>query len=342
VIHAIALLAALLMTVFSAWAGTGLVRRHALQNAMLDVPNPRSSHAVPTPRGGGLAIVFTFIVGLLLLFLLRLLDVDTVAALAAGGGSIAVVGYLDDRNALPARVRFAVHLIAALWVVGFLGGLGDDSLRMFGLQGIYAGSVIAVLAVAWMTNLFNFMDGIDGIAASEAVFIAAAGAWLSWRQGADPGITMAMLSLAGATAGFLIWNWPPAQIFMGDVGSGFLGFSLAALAIAASGRGAMPIEVWVILGGVFLLDATMTLLRRILRGDRWFEAHRTHAYQHLARRWNAHLPVTSAVIAINVFWLLPWAWMAANFQEQAPWCVGAALIPLAVLALASGAGSREG
>jgi Fuc2NAc and GlcNAc transferase len=234
--HALALLTALLLTAFAAWASTGLVRRHALQHAMLDIPNPRSSHDVPTARGGGLAIVFTFVLCLLLLLFLRLLDINTVAALVAGGGAVAVVGYLDDRNVLRARVRFGVHLIAAIWVVGLVGGLADHSLRIFGLHGIVAGSVIAILALAWMTNLFNFMDGIDGIAASEAVFIAAAGAWLGWRQGADIGMTMALLSLAGATAGFLIWNWPPARIFMGDVGSGFLGFSLAALALAASRR----------------------------------------------------------------------------------------------------------
>jgi Fuc2NAc and GlcNAc transferase len=341
VIQVLGLLVAFLLTVLAAWAVTGLVRRHALRNSMVDIPNSRSSHLVPTARGGGLAIVLIFLPCLLILFCLRMLDTGTVAALVAGGGAIAVVGYLDDRKALPARVRFGVHLIAAIWVVVLLGGIADNSLRAFGLQGIFAGSVIAVLALSWMTNLFNFMDGIDGIAAIEAVFIAGAGAWLGWQHGADTGLTLAMLLLVGATTGFLIWNWPPARIFMGDVGSGFLGFCLAALGLAVSKRGIMPIEVWVILGGVFLVDATLTLLRRVLRGDRWFEPHRTHAYQRLARRWNAHLPVTAAVVAIDVIWLLPWAWMAANFPERARWFVAAALVPLAVLAFAFGAGGRE-
>jgi Fuc2NAc and GlcNAc transferase len=339
--RALAILAALLLTVFAAWVSTGLVRRHALRIAMLDIPNSRSSHHVPTARGGGLAIVLTFVLCLCLLLFLHLLDLTTVAALVAGGGAIAVVGYLDDRNALRARVRFGVHLVAAICAVGMLGGLANNSLRVVGLQGTTAGSVIAVLALVWMTNLFNFMDGIDGIAASEAVFIATAGAWLGWRHGADSGTTMAMLALAGSTAGFLIWNWPPARIFMGDVGSGFLGFSLAALAIAASRRGYVPIEAWVILGGIFLVDSTLTLLRRIARGERWFESHRTHAYQHITRRSNGHLPVTAAVIAINVLWLLPMAWLATSFQDQAPWFLATALIPLAVLAFAAGSGRRE-
>jgi Fuc2NAc and GlcNAc transferase len=336
------LLAALALTVLLAWAITGMVRRHALNNAILDIPNSRSSHLVPTPRGGGLAIVVTFLPCVAALYFLRMLDLPIAAALGLGGGSIAVVGYLDDRKALSATIRFAVHMGASIGVVILLGGLAGSSLRAIGLQGIFAGSVIAVLSLGWMTNLFNFMDGIDGIAASETVFIATAGAWLSWRAGADLGLAIAMLALSGATVGFLIWNWPPARIFMGDVGSGFLGFILAALGLAASRSGVTPIEVWVILGGVFLVDSSATLLRRIVRGDRWLEAHRTHAYQHLARRWHGHLPVTAVILAVNVLWLLPLAWLAATFREQAWWFVSAALIPLAALAIVIGAGRREG
>jgi len=151
----------------------------------------------------------------------------------------------------------------------------------------------------------------------------------------------AMLVLAAATLGFLIWNWPPARIFMGDVGSGFLGFTVAVLGLAASRHSAMPIEMWAILSGVFFVDATVTLLRRIVRGDRWFEAHRLHAYQILASRWKAHLPVTVLVIAINVFWLFPWAWIAAIYPARAMLCVAAAMVPLIVTALLVGAGRKR-
>jgi len=139
----------------------------------------------------------------------------------------------------------------------------------------------------------------------------------------------------------LRWNWPPARIFMGDVGSGFLGFSLAVLGLSASRTEAAPVEVWAILGGVFLTDATVTLLRRIARGDKWLEAHRTHAYQHLARRWKAHIPVTVLATSINVVWLLPWAIFAAKVPARAPLFAAAALTPLAVLAFACGAGTEE-
>jgi Fuc2NAc and GlcNAc transferase len=200
------------------------------------------------------------------------------------------------------------------------------------------GSLFGLLALIWSTNLFNFMDGIDGIAGSETVFVAGAAAYLNFAHGGDPGLTAAMLVLAAATLGFLVLNWPPARIFMGDVGSGFLGFSLAVLGLSASRHGATPIEVFMILSGVFLVDATVTLFSRIARGDRWLEAHRSHAYQNLARRWQAHRPVTILVIVINVLWLFPWACIAAAHPDKAMLCVLAALLPLIIIALAIGAG----
>lgn len=330
------------LTVFSAWLATGFVRRHALRHAMLDIPNTRSSHVIPTARGGGLAIVGVFLVCVLLLASLRVLKFNVAIALVAGGVAIAAIGYMDDRMAVPARIRFVVHLAAAVVIVLLVGGVTDHSLRTVGLHGVVAGGIIGVLVLSWATNLFNFMDGIDGIAASEAVFVATAGAGLHWQHGGDVGLSVSMLALAAATLGFLIWNWPPARIFMGDVGSGFLGFSLAALGLAASQQGVVSMEVWAILAGVFLVDATLTLVRRVARGDRWFEAHRMHGYQRLASRWKAHLPVTVLVIVINLFWLLPWAYVAASIPARAHWCMAAALIPLSFVLLASGAGSREG
>ena len=321
---------------------TGLMRRYALQKKLLDVPNPRSSHSAPTPRGGGLAIVAAFLGAVLALALAEHLNGRIAVALVGAGGTIALVGFLDDRRTLPAGVRFAVHVASAGLVVFLLGGIPEAELENWGLRGVWVGAAIAVLALVWTTNLFNFMDGIDGIAGSEAAFIAGAGAWINWRHAGDAGLTIAMLCLAGASLGFLRWNWPPARIFMGDVGSGFVGFALAALGLAASTAGAIPIAAWAILGGVFLVDATVTLIRRIARGDPWLEAHRLHAYQHLARRYGAHLPVTALVIVINFVWLLPWAITAAQFPTRAPLFLAAALAPLIALALACGAGAEEG
>jgi Fuc2NAc and GlcNAc transferase len=327
-------------TFLFAWFATALVRRHALRNAILDVPNVRSSHVTPTPRGGGLAIVIAFLGALAFLVSVGLLQPSLAFVLAAGGGAVALTGYLDDRKTLPASIRICVHIVAAILAVMVLGGITEQTLRTVGLHGIWAGGLLGLLVLAWSTNLFNFMDGIDGIAASEAVFVAGAGALLNWRYGGDSGLTAAMVVLAAATLGFLVWNWPPARIFMGDVGSGFLGFTLAVIALAASRHSVARIEVWMILSGVFVVDATVTLLTRVVRGDRWFEAHRQHAYQHLASRWKAHMPVTALVIVINLLWLFPWAWIAALYPADATSCAIAALVPLAVVASLLGAGRQ--
>lgn len=320
---------------------TGLVRQYALQRNLLDLPNSRSSHVVPTPRGGGIAIVFAFFVAVLGMSLFKQLNLAMLITLVAGGGAIAFIGFLDDRLHLPAALRFGVHLSAASLAVLLLGGIPEAALTNWDLHGIWVGAAIAVLMLVWATNLFNFMDGIDGIAGSEAIFVTVAGAWLNWHQKGDLALSVSMLCLAAASHGFLIWNWPPARIFMGDVGSGFLGFTVAVLGLAMSQSRVVPIEVWGILGGVFLVDATVTLIRRILRGDRWFEAHRMHAYQHLSRRWNSHLPVTLLVSLINVIWLLPWAFLATRAPECALWCLLSALSPLIALAFVFGAGSRD-
>jgi Fuc2NAc and GlcNAc transferase len=318
----------------------GWVRRYALSNNILDLPNARSSHTCPMPRGGGLAIFLSFAAAAFALCVGDLLDLKTTMLLLFAGGSIGMIGFLDDRWDLRARTRLAVHLAAAILVVATLGGLPDDQLARWGMGTFWVGSIFTVLVIVWGTNLFNFMDGIDGIAASEAIFFSVAGAWLNWANG-DLGMSVALLSVAAATLGFLAWNWPPARIFMGDVGSGFLGFIITALAVLASRRGGTPIEVWPILGGVFVVDATTTLIRRILRGDAFMEPHNTHAFQHLARRLNSHKRVTLMVIAVNVLWLYPWAYVVNRNPAIGPICVAAALSPLVVIALLFGAGKCD-
>jgi Fuc2NAc and GlcNAc transferase len=198
-----------------------------------------------------------------------------------------------------------------------------------------------VVGVVWVLNLFNFMDGIDGIAASEAAFVACGGALLMHLAGTNTGISSAGLVFGAACVGFLFWNWPPAKIFMGDVGSGYVGYVLGVLALAAAHENSAVAWVWLALGGLFFVDATVTLVRRALQGERLQDAHRRHAYQWLARRWRSHRRVTLTVIALNVFWLLPCALIAALRPALAFRVLMVALAPLVVLVLVAGAGRRE-
>jgi Fuc2NAc and GlcNAc transferase len=180
-------------------------------------------------------------------------------------------------------------------------------------------------------NLFNFMDGTDGIAASEAIFVLCGGALLGVLSGSAQ-VCWAALLCATACLGFLLWNWAPARIFMGDVGSGYLGYVIAVLALAATRANPAALWAWLILGGVFFVDATVTLLRRLARGERPHEAHRSHAYQWFARRWDSHAKVTCAVLAVDLLWLLPCAVFALRAPSFAAATAMVALLPLVLLA----------
>ncbi|MCB1959403.1 MAG: glycosyltransferase family 4 protein [Rhodocyclaceae bacterium] len=295
--------ALLLVSVFAlSWWLTGRLRRYALARQLIDTPNARSSHVVPTPRGGGVAIVTTFMLALALLLWLHLIDVALVVAIAGGGGLVALIGFMDDHGHIAARWRLLAHFVAALWVL-FTGVAAMSNVAGFAGLGLAVSAVYLV----WMLNLYNFMDGIDGIASVEAITVCAGAALIYWLRGDAPAGLMPPLALAAAVTGFLVWNFPPAKIFMGDAGSGFLGIVLGVLSLQAGAVAPALFWSWVILLGVFIVDATYTLLRRLLRGERVYEAHRSHAYQHASRRFASHRTVTLGVAAINVLWLLPWA-----------------------------------
>jgi Fuc2NAc and GlcNAc transferase len=195
----------------------------------------------------------------------------------------------------------------------------------------------AFVALVWLTNLFNFMDGIDGLAGMEAVCVSGLGAVLLLRDGSVSSVQLSLM-LCAASLGFLVWNWPPAKIFMGDVGSGFLGFTLGTLALFFSRTSRALVWPWLILLAAFFVDATVTLSRRMLSRARWYEAHRSHAYQHAAKAFGSHSNVTLAVAAINVGWLFPMAWAACRFSKAGPVFVAVAVIPLVYLTLRFEAG----
>lgn len=320
---------------------TGVLRRYALARSLIDVPNSRSSHSVPTPRGGGVAIVLTFLSALAVVALLGAVASEYVWAVVGGGGVVALIGFLDDHGHIAARWRLVAHFAGAFWVLAAIGGV--PPLAQFGQQislGV-PGVLLAALYLVWLLNLYNFMDGIDGIASVEAICACVGGALLLVLNGRADLAALPVL-LAAAVAGFLWWNFPPAKIFMGDAGSGFLGIVLGVLSLQAGWVAPELLWAWLILLGVFVVDATWTLLRRLLRGERVYEAHRSHAYQRAARRFGRHLPVTLAVAAINMFWLLPLALCVGAGVLEGVVAIGIAYAPLVAAAVALRAGGAEG
>lgn len=276
---------------------SGLARRYALARSVLDVPNERSLHSVATPRGGGAAVAVVVLGGILALRLLGLIDPRVALALGGGGALVALVGWIDDRRGVAALPRLLVHLAAAAWAVIWLRGMPELTIGAGAVRLGAFGSVLAILAIMWSVNLYNFMDGIDGLAGAEAVVVGLAGAVLL-GAGESPLALIALL-VAAAGAGFLPWNWPPARLFMGDTGSGFLGFVFGGLALASENARALPALVWLVLLAPFFLDATVTLVRRVASGERWYIAHRSHAYQRAVRAGYSHLQVTVVVVGLS-------------------------------------------
>mgnify|MGYP005856958223 CR=1 FL=1 len=265
-----------------------------------------------------------------------LLDAQLLAACAL----VALVGFVDDHRPLAARWRMSMHVASAIWVILALGGMPPVPFGPVLAEAGWVGGAIGVVYLAWMLNLYNFMDGIDGIAGLEAVTVAGCAALLSIVVGMES-ISVAILLLGAASLGFVVWNFPRARIFMGDGGSGFLGFTFGVLSLVMAFQVPALFWSWVILLGVFIVDATTTLFARTRRRARLSEAHRSHAYQYAARRLGRHWPVSAAVVAINLCWLLPLALAAAKGWLDGWSATVIAYLPLVLLARWLGAGAPE-
>lgn len=279
------------------WLGVGLFRKWSRGRLILDVPNERSSHQRPTPVGGGLLIVlFTLLP--LLAFELFTTGAVSYWGFYAGGALIAIVSWIDDIRPVSPILRLSVHILAAMLAVFQIGGFQEFTVwpGYTVALGLF-GTIISGIWVVWLTNAYNFMDGIDGIAGVQAVVASAAWALYAAYHGPAALLFVSILVLASST-GFLLHNWPPAKVFMGDVGSAFLGFSFAVFPLMAVNSGNAGIQagflpltaigfVW-----LFMSDTIVTLIRRALIGEMIWNAHRKHLYQELIKSGYTHLRVT--------------------------------------------------
>lgn len=325
---------------FASFFFTALLRKYALARSVMDIPNDRSSHKVPTPRGGGVAIVLTFLAALGAMASGSLISSEFAISLAGAGAVVAIIGFLDDHGHIPARWRLIGHFFSALWALWWLGGMPPVTIFSFTFSVGLIGYVFGALYLVWMLNLFNFMDGIDGIASIQALCTCLGGVGLYYVVGSGTS-ALTCGALAIAVIGFLVWNFPPARIFMGDAGSGFLGVVLGILSLQAAWVSSSMLWGWLILMGVFIVDATFTLIRRLARGDKVYEAHRSHAYQFASRHYGSHRRVTLAVLAINVLWLAPLAFICVIYDIDGLSMTALAYLPLVFLAFKFHAGELE-
>ncbi len=312
------------------------LKRYALAKNIIDVPNHRSSHVKITPRGGGLAFIAVF------LFAAPFLGYFGFITLPKGlffGSFLLIValGLIDDFRGLSASIRLIGHIIASSSALYLLGGM--PSLNILGWlvpASIYL-NFIAVFYLVWFINLYNFMDGINGIAAIEAITVSIS-AVILYMLDNNYALIGLPLVLSFAVAGFLYWNFPTARIFMGDSGSGFLGLFLGVISINAAWFDQNLFWAFLILLGVFVVDATVTLFSRLFFGMKLSEAHKDHAYQHAATQFASHTKVTLSVLIINIFWLLPLAVFVVLGFVDGLFGLVVSYMPLIVLALRFKAG----
>ena len=284
-----------------------LIRRYAEQRQILDHPNERSSHVTPTPRGGGLAIVLLVIgTGLWVIQ-----EAELSHALVYLGCSLAIawLGWRDDLHSLSARVRFAVQgVVAAVSIYG-LGYFKAVTIPLFGeLQLGAVGVIITFLWIVGLTNAYNFMDGIDGIAGGVA--LAGALGWMMLASNMhNDFVFWIALAIAASSLGFLGHNWSPAKIFMGDVASTFLGYTFAVLPLLSATKGGDALMLGTLLMWTFIMDAGVTFLQRLLRGEKLLYGHRSHVYQRLVIGGYQHWMVSFLYIFLTLLaGALSYAW----------------------------------
>lgn len=305
-------------------------RNYALRHNILDHPNDRSSHITPTPRGGGIAIVVTFTLALIYVWLQHSINTALVCALIIGGIVIAILGYCDDIYHIKPRTRVIIHFATATFALYLLNGLPilDFGTWQFHLH--WKGTLVGIISIVWLTNLYNFMDGIDGLAGSEGLFVSLAAGFILWFT-SHHDIALLFFLLAASIGGFILLNWPPAKIFLGDVGSGYLGYIIAVLGIYSCKQTTLSISFWLILLAVFICDATFTVIQRAINGKPWYVAHREHAYQRLVAAGATHQQITLAILCLNILMLLPFALIAMYWPLYGGWSMMAAVISLYII-----------
>lgn len=270
---------------------TYFIKEYAIKKSLVATVNERSSHTVPTPHGGGIALSITWFIGLTYLYFSTQIDTNLFFALLVGS-IISVVSFFDDIYELSPKVRLLAQALVAFFGLVSLGGLKVIDFGLFEVTNIFLTNIVAFVAIIWFINLYNFLDGINGYAGSEAVFLSLAGFVLFGGNH--------FLILAVAVLGFLYWNWNKARIFMGDVGSTLLGYNIAIFTLYYTNKEASNLWVWIILFGVFWFDATLTLIKRKLNHEKLSQAHKKHAYQRLTQAGWSHYKVTNYSILLHV------------------------------------------
>ena len=310
------------------YISVGMYRSYAIEKDILDHPNKRSSHIMPVPLGGGVVFPVLWIAFLMVLYFIGFIELLYLSVFLPPIFLIGLISFLDDKYQLAARFRFLAQLAAAIYSLFIVSGFPELDLGIMTIHWGWFGYIFMVFVLLWSTNLYNFMDGIDGIAAVQALFVFGFGGYFVWCAGGSE-LAIIIWSMASIVFGFLLWNRPPAKIFMGDTGSTLLGFLVVLFAIIGEKKYNVPVLLWVILYGVFWFDASVTLIRRLINGDKWYQAHRLHAYQRLQLQKWSHGKILLRVVALNAI-LVFFSFWAFYFPQHMLLALVGVIIILAI------------
>jgi glycosyltransferase WbpL len=307
----------LLVTFLFSLGLTSLVKKYAVKNAVIDIPNERSSHTQPTPRGGGIAVSIPIMISIVGLYLFHLISFPIFIGMLISSLIITIVGWLDDHKHIIFYWRVIFYSIASIWMISWVGSLDAISIGLIRIPLPYIlGYIVTFFGLLWLTNLYNFMDGTDGLAALQGICAGLFGGVLMLVEG-ETGLAIVCFIIVSSCLGFLYWNWPPAKIFMGDIGSCLLGFIFGSLALISDVTGTVSVSIWCILLSVFICDATFTLLKRIICREKWYDAHCSHAYQRLVQMGITHKQLAVAFFILNTILIWPMSYAAYTMPFHA-------------------------
>jgi Fuc2NAc and GlcNAc transferase len=311
------------------WIGVFLYKKYAIYTGIIAHQNHRTLHDEPIPRGGGIVFSILFILFIFLIWPYLELSNNLLLILGVGGGVASLFGFIDDIMNIRARTKLIIQLFLSGWVVYCLY---LDSLFVINWMSIYIMIAACLFFMIWMMNAYNFMDGVDGMASSGAIFSSLTLALVLSLTSNSVELIPIFILIATTVSGFIIFNWPPATIFMGDAGSVFLGYIFGALLIFTILNGSLSIWNWLIVFGYFFADTTATQIVRIIFVKKWYLAHQSHAYQNIARITGSHLKVTRRVTLYNIIWILPIALWSALQPEMEILAAILAITPALIVA----------
>tara|TARA_B110000008_G_scaffold36588_1_gene33039 strand:- start:7160 stop:8212 length:1053 start_codon:yes stop_codon:yes gene_type:complete len=317
-----------LFIIAMSWFGIFTYRRIAVKKNILANPNFRSLHENPIPKGGGIVFSFIFVVCIIVLWFQGKLSENLFWVLGVGGFIAALFGFIDDLINIRASRKLLVQVFLSVWVLFWFDG---GPLSNIALIPNFIAVPLSIFFMVWMINAYNFMDGVDGMAVAGAVFVSGSLALVMLLTHGSLEVTTLFLLLIMSIGAFIVFNWPPASIFMGDAGSVFLGYVFGSLILFTVMNVEIIIWTWLTVFGYFFADTTVTQIARVILVKKWYGAHRSHAYQNLARITDSHLKITLGVTFYHLVWILPLTFWTVIQPELAMFAAFLAITPGMIL-----------